>query len=105
MSHPRFDAPTQPGHPAPAPRERNGFTGTGVVLLVMAVTSLFCSALPGAWVHGNGSGDGEGEGDIGVVKMYVRGLFEGAFVTLAVVLLAGALTCFAVALVRRTRAR
>lgn len=105
VSHPRFDAPTQPGHPGARPRERHGFTASGAVLLVMALVSLFCSALPGAWVHGTGSGDGEGEGDIGVVKIYVRGLFEGAFITLAVVLLAGSLACFAVALVRRVRAR
>ncbi|MDF9715484.1 hypothetical protein INN71_04495 [Nocardioides sp. ChNu-153] len=102
--------PRDPAYPPPSPRPTSparpaggpGTTGAGVVLLVMALTSMLVSGVPDALTH-SVFGDGEGEGDVGVLKLYVSAQVANALVALGLVLLAGALTCFALTLVRRAR--
>ncbi|MFW6775564.1 hypothetical protein ACOACO_14870 [Nocardioides sp. CPCC 205120] len=97
--------PQAPQRYAAPPAQRpsgQGTTAAGIVLLVMGLTSMLVSAVPDALTHST-FGDGEGEGDVGVLKLYVSAQVGNALVALGLVLLAGALTCFALTLVRRAR--
>ncbi|WP_244929332.1 hypothetical protein [Nocardioides sp. W7] len=77
---------------------------TGIILSVMGVVAVVLSDLPSIYTHGSGFGDGEGQGDLGAMKLYLSSIVQGTFLTLGLVLLAGAATCFLLALVRRRRA-
>lgn len=94
--------PVVPPHHAPRASTPGSFGPAGVVLLVMALTCFFGSALPDALTHATFS-DGEGQGDLGAMRFYVSEQVASAFVTLGVVLVMGAATCFAIAVVRRLR--
>lgn len=76
-----------------------------VVLAVSGLSTALLSGLPWAIATSSGMGDGEGEGDYGAIKISMGMLLEGAFLTLAAILLIAALTSFVWSRVVRARGR